>query len=267
MANTLLLSLSTLAALVPATLLPYRRVRQSRDLAFWAVLAVALAGPAAYALAQFAGGWRTDLATALWVSIAATMVLFIVLVLTAKTAWRLMPLLLPYLLALGLLATVWGSVPAHRGLVGPPDAWLAVHIAVSVATYALCTLAAVAAAAVFLQERALKRKAPNALSRRLPSVADASRLQVRLLAISEGVLALGIVTGMAKQYLETGALLEFDHKTLLVLLAFAVIGGLLILHHRTGLRGQRAARVLLLGYLLLTLAYPGVKFVTDVLIG
>jgi len=267
MANSLLLSLSTLAALVPATLLPYRHASQSRDLAFWAVVAVALVGPAAYALAQFAGGWRTNLATALWVSIAASMVLFIVLVLATKAAWRLMPLLLPYLLALGLLATIWGSVPAQHGLLGPPDAWLVVHIAVSIATYALCTLAAVAAAAVFLQERALKRKAPNALSRRLPAVADASRLQVRLLAVSEAVLVLGIVTGMAKQYLETGALLEFDHKTLLVLLAFAVIGGLLILHQRTGLRGQRAARLLLLGYLLLTLAYPGVKFVTDVLIG
>ena len=30
---------------------------------------------------------------------------------------------------------------------------------------------------------------------------------------------------------------------------------------------RRAARVVLIGYLLLTLAYPGVKFVTDVLIG
>jgi len=267
MANSLLLSLSTLAALVPAAVLSYRRADGSRDFVFWAVAAVAVAGPAAFALAHFAGGWHTDLASALWVSIAASMILFIVLAAWTRAAWRLMPLLLPYLLALGVLATIWGRVPAQHGLVGPPDAWLVAHIVVSITTYALCTLAAVAAAAVFLQERALKRKEPNALSRRLPAVADASRLQVRLLAASEAVLALGIATGMAKEYLETGALLQFDHKTLLVLLAFAVIGILLILHQRTGLRGQRAARVLLLGYLLLTLAYPGVKFVTDVVMG
>ena len=36
---------------------------------------------------------------------------------------------------------------------------------------------------------------------------------------------------------------------------------------RGGLRGQSAARLILLAYLLLTLAYLGVKFVTDVLIG
>jgi ABC-type uncharacterized transport system permease subunit len=41
---------------------------------------------------------------------------------------------------------------------------------------------------------------------------------------------------------------------------------LLILHHYSGLRGRRAARLVLLAYLLLTLAYPGVKFVTDILL-
>jgi ABC-type uncharacterized transport system permease subunit len=46
-----------------------------------------------------------------------------------------------------------------------------------------------------------------------------------------------------------------------------VIAALLAAHYRTGIRGRRAARYMLLGYLLLTLAYPGVKFVTDVLIG
>jgi ABC-type uncharacterized transport system permease subunit len=41
---------------------------------------------------------------------------------------------------------------------------------------------------------------------------------------------------------------------------------LLWAHHRTGMRGRRAARGVLLAWLLLTLAYPGVKFVTDVLL-
>jgi ABC-type uncharacterized transport system permease subunit len=38
------------------------------------------------------------------------------------------------------------------------------------------------------------------------------------------------------------------------------------LHWRTGLRGRRATRFVLTAYLLLTLAYPGVKFVRDVLL-
>jgi len=42
---------------------------------------------------------------------------------------------------------------------------------------------------------------------------------------------------------------------------------LLILHFRSGLRGRRAARWVLVAYLLLTLAFLGVKFATVVLIG
>jgi ABC-type uncharacterized transport system permease subunit len=267
MAGSTILNIAALIALIPAAVLPLHREATRPDLLFWAAVAVALAGPGAYSLVLLGGGWPTGLAPALWLSIAVSMAVFAVLAMTSREGWRLRPLLLPYLILLGLIATVWGRVPAQGVLVAAPDAWLDVHIAVSVATYGLCTLAAMAAAAAFLQERALKNKRPTALSRVLPSISDASLLQVRLLAVSEAVLAMGIATGMARDYLSSGRLFHFDHKTLLAVLAFLVIGALLIVHHRSGLRGQRAARLVLLAYLLLTLAYPGVKFVTDVLIG
>ncbi len=47
----------------------------------------------------------------------------------------------------------------------------------------------------------------------------------------------------------------------------ALVIGLLVAHRRSGLRGRRAARLVLVAYILLSLAYLGVKFVTDVLIG
>ena len=267
MANTLIASLAALITLVPAAVLPLRRAAERPDPVFWALVAAAVVGPAAYSLSLLGDAWPTGLSPALWFSIAVSMVLFVLLALVTREAWRLRPLLLPYLVLLGVLATVWSGVPPRAGLAAAADAWLGVHIVLSVATYGLCTLAAMAAAAAVLQERALKRKRPTALTRALPSVADASLLEVRLLGVSEALLALGIATGMARQYLSSGRLLEFDHKTLLAILAFVVIAVLLVLHRRTGLRGQRAARLILLAYLLLTLAYPGVKFVTDVLIG
>ena len=58
----------------------------------------------------------------------------------------------------------------------------------------------------------------------------------------------------------------FDHKTILTVTAFLVIGGLLIAQRVSGVRGRLAARFVLLAYLLLTLGYPGVKFVTDILL-
>ncbi len=264
MSRSLLYNLAALVALVPAALV-HLRARERPDLVYWAVLAVAAAGSLSWALALLADRWHTGLSVALWVSISASLVVFMLLSLIAAQAWRLTPLLLPYLLLLGIVATVWAQAPEQPLPGQVPSAWLGVHIFVSVLTYALLTIAAVAGLSVLLQERALKRKRPTGLTRALPSVADGEVLQIGLLAAGELVLGVGLVTGIATQYLADGRLLAFDHKTLLSVIAFAVIGALLLAHWRTGMRGRRAARYVLLAYLLLTLAYPGVKFVTDVL--
>lgn len=272
--QNLVFSLSALFALVPAMLVPFRRAPAGRDAVFWAVLALAVAGPLAWAVVLVAGRWHTDLSTALWVTIAACMVLFAGLCLGTRSAWRLAPLLLPYLVLIAALATLTarGSEPALRGGApdmlrgGAPDIWIQVHIVVSVLTYALLTLAAVAALAAFLQERALKAKHPTGLTRILPPMAESERLQVRLLAASETVLGAGLLTGMAVLYFERGRLLVLDHKTLLSIATFLVIAALLAAHARTGIRGRRAARTVLAAYLLLTLGYLGVKFVTGILL-
>jgi ABC-type uncharacterized transport system permease subunit len=99
----------------------------------------------------------------------------------------------------------------------------------------------------------------------LPSVADAETLQIQLLGASGIVLGLGLLTGAATQYVENGDFMELNHKTIFALTAFLVIVLLLAVHHRTGMRGRQAARFVLLAYLLLTLAYPGVKLVTEVI--
>ncbi|MEQ8357278.1 MAG: cytochrome c biogenesis protein CcsA [Kiloniellaceae bacterium] len=264
--NSMVLSLSALAALLPATLLPFMRHAARADALFWLLLGAALAGSAALSIVSLGAQWQTGLSATLWLAVAVALGLFGLLVMLVREAARLAPLLLPYLLVLGALATGLGPLSAAGPLLASPDGWLMAHIAVSVATYGLCTIAAVASSAVFVQERALKRRTPNAFTRMLPSVADAERLEVRLLAASEFILGLGIVTGISELYVTSGAFFTLSHKTLLSVAAFAVIGLLLFLHYRSGLRGRRAARIVLVAYLLLTLAYPGVKFVTSVLL-
>ena len=102
----------------------------------------------------------------------------------------------------------------------------------------------------------------------MPAIAEAEHLQKRpALAVAPIVLAAGLLTGVGTLYSETGQLFTFTHKTIFAVAAFAVIVALLIVHNLTGLRGRRAARVVLVIYLLLTLAYPGVKFVQDILLG
>lgn len=266
MTQSLLFSLAAIVALVPSGVAAWRRAA-ARDVLFWAVLMVAVVGPAALVLARMGGMWRTDLSTTLWVTVAATMAIFAAAALVTDHAWRLTPLMAPYMVVVAILATIWQHAPDKGLAAGTASAWVAIHILMSVATYGLVTVAAVAALAGFLQERALKTKRPTTLTHLLPALADCEALVVRLLTIGEVILGFGLITGMATSYQEKGALLAFDHKTVLTITAFLVIAGLLAAHFRTGVRGRQAARLVLLAYLLLTLGYPGVKFVTDVILG
>lgn len=252
-----------LACLAPAIWFGYRDGAQARGYLGW--LALAAAGPTLWCLAVLQDGWRVDFAFTVWVTAAATLLVFLAFALRSGAGQRLAVLVLPYLAVLIGFAALAGG--GQRMLAAPPDAWVAAHIGLAVVTYALITLAAVAGFAVFLKERALKRRSPTRLAGMLPAVAEGERAQSRLLATGEGVLFVGLLTGIAIHVERGEALLEPDHKTLLTLAAFVVIGALLLVQQRSGMRGRRAAQVVLIAYLLVTLAWPGVKFVTDVLIG
>ena len=260
-----LLKITALLSLIPASVLTFRRTPQ-KDMVFWSAVAVALFGTIVWVYIRQSAGWHTGLSTALWLTVASCLIVYVVIALFTDDGWRLTAILFPYLLILGILAVVWSQVPEQPFVGTAPLAWIGTHIAVSVATYAMITLAAVAALAATLQERAIKSKKRTRVSQLLPSVAGSEGLLVRLLIASEVVLAIGLITGMATLYMTTGQFLIFDHKTTLTMLVFVIVGVILFIHFRSGIRGRFATRIVLLAYLLLTLGYPGVKFVTDILL-
>jgi ABC-type uncharacterized transport system permease subunit len=182
-------------------------------------------------------------------------------------ARRLAPLLLGYLLGLGVLAVLWQGEPAHAlGTIASPG-WIIAHILLAIAAYGLLTVAAVAGTAVVLRERALKAKRASRFVPALPSIAEGERLQGKLLQASAWLLGAALISGMAMDWVQRRVLLHVDHKTVLSLLTLVVILAVLFLRRSSGLSARRAAQYVLLAYLLLTLAYPGVKFVTDVILG
>ncbi len=264
MSESFLYSLIAIFTLAPAALIAHRP-NATTDTAHWGAITLGVLGTGVWALAQTSGAWQTGLGAALWVTVAVTTALFAMLSWSVKEAWRLTPLIAPYMMAIGIFGLIWTHAADAKAVAGAMDGWIILHIGVSVVTYGLVTIAAVAALAAFLQERALKTKRPTKLTHTLPSVADCEFITVRLLGWGEAILGLGLATGMATSYQTSGTLLTFDHKTVLSVLTFVVIGALLYAHHKTGMRGRKAARIVLLAYLLLTLGYLGVKVVTDVL--
>lgn len=263
---SLALNLSALAALIPASLLAVRPTSGAGP-RLWVALAAAATGAVGWSASRLAAHWDPGLGVALWVSVAATVLVFAAVVALRPWAGRLACLLGPYLLLMALLATL-SDTPAPAGVVGTlPEAWVLVHVLVSLATYALATLAAVSGLAVILKEQALKAKRESGWRAALPPVADADRLQFQLLLAALLVLGVGIASGMVLEFAESGRFLILDHKTVLSLASFAVVAAVLGLHAWSGLRGRRAARAVLVVYLLLTLAYPGVKAVRSLLLG
>ncbi|MFH1803519.1 MAG: cytochrome c biogenesis protein CcsA [Pseudomonadota bacterium] len=185
--------------------------------------------------------------------------------------WRLSGYIGSYLLLLGVVAAVFGAfdsrIPAPASDESFYSTWLWVHIGTSLVTYALVTLAAIAAMGYVIQEYALKNRKPNRWSRRLPPLRDSEQMLVSFLKWSAWILVAGIITGFALRQMDGVPLWSLDHKMMLTLLGFAVICALILIHERSTLRGRMAVRFVLGAYLLLTLAFPGVRLVSAYLVG
>ncbi|MBT4889271.1 MAG: cytochrome c biogenesis protein CcsA [Rhodospirillales bacterium] len=271
MSGNIVYSLIAFASILPAAAFTLAG-KTERTPAFWGTLALAVAGPVIWLVIHSNGAWRSDFSSAIWVTVVFTLVCYSAVAVLSRQGWQLASIVMPYMALLALIAAIWenagtGSAAGAGGSNTISNPWVIFHVMISVITYAVVTLAACAALAGFLRERALKNKQSTPLTQRLPSMSDCDELQLKLLGFGELVLGLGLITGMAATFTKDGSLLHIDHKSILAMLAFAVIGILLIVHRKSGVRGRQAARMILAGYLLLTLAYPGVKFVTDVLIG
>ena len=111
--NVIAWNLAALFALVPVALLPLRR-NAGRDLPYWSGLVLAIAGPLIWALGQQNGGWHTNLSADLWAGIAGSMAVFGLIAVINRQAWRLTPLLVPYMILLGMLAALFAFAPPGR---------------------------------------------------------------------------------------------------------------------------------------------------------
>jgi ABC-type uncharacterized transport system permease subunit len=263
--NNFLLQITALLTLIPPSLLYFRR-EVKKDAIFWSVLITALCGVFLWVYVKQSTGWHTGLSIALWQTILACLIIYFIMCNITDEAWRLNSILFPHLLLIGLLAIIWDQVPSEPFLANIHIAWIGTHILVSVGTYGLLTIAALAALAAMLQGRALKTKTRTKFASQLPSVKASEKIFVNSLIVCAIVLTIGIITGIASHYISSGKFIAFDHKTVLTFIVLLIVMSIIFIHFNTGIRGRIATRFVLSAYLLLSLGYPGVKFVKDVLI-
>jgi ABC-type uncharacterized transport system permease subunit len=257
----LLLSLTATLVLVAGALAGFRQPLP-RDGRFWALIGAGVIGTGAAAAASLAAvGF--SIASALWLTGATVLAVFGLLAWARPVSVRLGTLLFPYVAVLGLIAVTFVGAP---GAAADTSTWGLAHAAIALIANALVTVAAVAALAVVIQERALKARRRSALAGVLPGAAESEGVQGVLLGIAAAALALGVATGTAVQIEETGRVLVFNHKTILTVAALVLIAGLSLADFRSGIGGRRLARGILVGWLVLTLGFLGVIFVKQIIL-
>jgi ABC-type uncharacterized transport system permease subunit len=188
-----------------------------------------------------------------WSTWAGSLNLFVWLVVTAYLIWgcqarfRLLGLaVLPLAAVMLALAHAGGGTGADEPA-RYSSAFLVLHVGLVLAAFAGFTLAAALSALYLWQERRLKRREATILRVRAPALARLDELAARTTAVALPALTLGIAVGIVRLRDRGGG---FDAVMAVTFLAWAVYGGYLGLRLLGGLRGRRAAYVLLAGFVL-----------------
>ena len=164
--------------------------------------------------------------------------------------------------AFGAAATGAGRSYAEATTAG----WeLTAHILLSMGAAALLFAAAVTAVLLVFLDRRLRTRRIAELPSVLPPLDALEKIMFRLIGAGFGLLTLALFTGFV--FVTNLFTQNLVQKTALSLIAWTLFGVLLIGRIRFGWRGRSAVQWTLSGFGVLAVAYFGVKFVLEDVLG
>ena len=140
------------------------------------------------------------------------------------------------------------------------------HLVFGMLAYSLFTVAMLHAVLIAKLESRLHAPGLGGPLAQLPPLLSLERLVFGLIAAAFVVLTATLAFGILYSEAFSGRAMRFEHKTLFVILSWLIFGLLLAGRWRYGWRGRTALRWTLTGFVLLMLAYPGSRFVLEVLL-
>jgi ABC-type uncharacterized transport system permease subunit len=175
--------------------------------------------------------------------------------------------LYPLLLAAAALCAPLPAFFAGRVTPDPVSFEFRLHLVAGMLAYSLFTVAMLHALLIARVERRLHgTPGLDGPIGNLPPLLSLERLVFVLIAAAFAVLTATLAFGMLYSEAFIGHAMRFEHKTVFVVLSWLIFGLLLIGRWRYGWRGRTALRWTLTGFVLLMLAYPGSRFVLEVLL-
>lgn len=162
---------------------------------------------------------------------------------------------------LGALAVLLAQLFPGKPMAVHASAWLPLHLALGIASYGLCAAAVVHAGLMSRAERHMR--AASGVESGMPLLM-LERLTFRFVSAAFVLLTATLLAGWLFGEVLYGKAWNWDHKTVLSLLAWVAFACLLIGRSRFGLRGRHAVHLIYAGAALLLLAYAGSRFVLEV---
>ena len=141
---------------------------------------------------------------------------------------------------------------------------ISVHILTSIFAYSILSLAAIQAATISVQERALKKHRLRGYVRLLPPLQTMEEMLFDLLWLGVTLLSASILSGFF--FLHDMLAQHVAHKTVFSICAWIIFSTLLWGRHARGWRGKTAVRWTVAGFVLMMLAYFGSKFVLEIIL-
>ena len=139
------------------------------------------------------------------------------------------------------------------------------HILISLISYGLLYVGAIIAVMTMVQEKRLRDSKLSALSSIFAPLETSESLLFKITAVGFTGLAITIISGLT--FVDNLFAQPLVHKTALSLLALFIFGTLLIGRIFAGWRGGRAIKLYLSGFVLLFIAYFGLRFLLEQILG
>lgn len=166
------------------------------------------------------------------------------------------------------LAGLWVGylIPGPDLMLVDPPISLLTHLSIALLAIAVLCIATAQAALLYVQESKLHSRNPGNLLPSLPPLQTMETILQSLIQLGVVLLTVNLITGMFSNLQLRDTLLEFNHHTLLSVIAWISYSALLIGHKIVGWRGKIAARWTLLAFVVLVLSYFGARFVSSIIL-
>lgn len=208
------------------------------------------------------GGVSLGFAPSLSAMMALTVLLYTI------AAWRY-PLgaLQSFVLALASLSVALQGLMPQGGQPEIESPISGLHLLVAFGAYGTFTIAALHAILIALAEKHLHKPVPPRLVAGLPPLLTLERLLFRMIELGFVILTLTLVSGFLFSEDLYGKAVTFTHMTVFGLASWLIFAALLVGRRVKGWRGRTAIYWTLAGFVTLLLAYVGVRFVLEVILG